>query len=335
MNNLRKILFPFALLYYCITRLRNYFYNKGWFDSKTYDFPIIGIGNLSVGGTGKSPMTEYIIRLLKNNSTLATLSRGYGRKTTGFLNVDKNDSAERVGDEPLQFARKFPHVKVAVDENRRRGIELLADNNPKPEVILLDDVFQHRKVKPGLMILLTAYEDLFYKDYLLPSGNLREPRKGANRADCVVVTKCAKNITKKEQSDIREKINKYTSAPVYFSFIDYSRQVFGSQEILLEDLKSKKLTVVTGIANPKPFLSYLNENDLAYNHLQFKDHHNFTQDEINRLNDCSYILTTEKDYVRLRKEITKAQIFYLPIQFTFIENGETFDNAILEFVKGF
>ncbi len=335
MDNLRKILFPLALLYYCITQLRNYFYSKGWFKSTTYDFPVIGIGNLSMGGTGKSPMTEYIIRLLNNNYALATLSRGYGRKTSGFLEVDANDSAGQVGDEPLQFARKFPKVKVAVDENRRQGIKLLGNSEPKPQIIILDDVFQHRKVKPSFMVLLTSYKNIFYNDYLLPAGNLRESRTGANRADCVVVTKCSKFITETEQFKIREKIKKYTSAPVFFSFIDYSENVLGSENLLLEELKNKDLTVVTGIANPQPFLDYLKEKGLDYSHLQYKDHHNFTPDEINKLNECSSILTTEKDYVRLQKQITKAEIFYLPIQFSFVEKGQAFDHAIQEFVKSF
>ncbi|MEH6408189.1 MAG: tetraacyldisaccharide 4'-kinase, partial [Leeuwenhoekiella sp.] len=181
MKHLRKLLFPFSIIYYIVTLARNYFFDRGWLKSKSYDFPVIGIGNLSTGGTGKSPMTEYILRLLKDRYLMATLSRGYGRKTTGFRAVDSKDNADQVGDEPLQFAKKFPDVQIAVNEDRQEGITLLQKKASKPDIIVLDDVFQHRKVTPGFLILLTTYESPFYNDFLLPAGNLRESRKGVNR----------------------------------------------------------------------------------------------------------------------------------------------------------
>ncbi|MEY2867889.1 MAG: hypothetical protein RIR01_289, partial [Bacteroidota bacterium] len=194
MNLLRKILFPFAILYGLVTAIRNFLFDKGILKSYAFDLPIIAVGNLSVGGTGKTPQIEYLIRLLSTKYKVATLSRGYKRKSEGFVLADANVNAEILGDEPFQFFQKFPNIQVAVDANRKNGIEQLLSKNSKPEVILLDDAYQHRKVKAGFYILLTAYGDIYADDFMLPTGNLRESRSGAHRADVVVVTKCPPNL---------------------------------------------------------------------------------------------------------------------------------------------
>src|SRR6478752_5452103 len=199
MNLLRKILFPFAVLYGFITSIRNFLYDNNLLKSYSFDLPIIAVGNLSVGGTGKTPQIEYLIRLLSPKYKVATLSRGYKRKSEGFVLADETSNAEILGDEPFQFFQKFKNIQVAVDANRKNGIEQLLSQSEKPEVILLDDAYQHRKVKAGFYILLTTYDDLFCKDFILPMGNLRESRRGAKRADVVIVTKCPSTITKQKQ----------------------------------------------------------------------------------------------------------------------------------------
>ena len=204
MNYLRKILFPFALIYGLITSLRNFLFDKNILKSHSFDLPVIAVGNLSVGGTGKTPQIEYLIRLLSDKYRVATLSRGYKRKSEGFVLADSNSNAEILGDEPFQYFQKFPNIQVAVDANRSNGIEQLLNIAPKPEIILLDDAYQHRKVKADLYILLTAYNDLYVDDYLLPVGNLRESRSGAHRAKIVIVTKCPPLLSMLERTKIRK-----------------------------------------------------------------------------------------------------------------------------------
>ena len=209
MNWFRKILFPFSFLYFFIISLRNYFYDVGILKFFSFEIPIIVVGNLSVGGTGKTPMIEYLIRLLSENYKVATLSRGYKRKSKGFVLANAETDVLEIGDEPYQFLKKFPKIQVAVDANRKRGIENLLTQKNAPDIILLDDAYQHRKVKAGFYILLTAYEDFFFDDFILPVGNLREDKSGAKRADIVIVTKCPLAISIMEQEKIRNKIIKY------------------------------------------------------------------------------------------------------------------------------
>src|SRR6187402_2631635 len=207
MNLLRKILFPLAVLYGWVTQLRNFLFDIGILKSYAFDVPVIAVGNLSVGGTGKTPQIEYLIRLLSPKYKIATLSRGYKRQTEGFILAGAGDNAKTLGDEPFQYHQKFPGIRVAVDADRKNGLEqLLFSQNQKPEVILLDDAYQHRKVKAGFYILLTSYGDLYADDFMLPTGNLRESRSGANRADIVIVTKCPNNLSDQDQNKIQRKL---------------------------------------------------------------------------------------------------------------------------------
>ena len=333
MKQLRKILWPFSVPYDGVTRLRNYFFDTNIFDSQEYDFPLIGIGNLSVGGTGKSPMTEYVLKLLKDTHKLATLSRGYGRSTKGYYDVKPDSLASEVGDEPLQFARKFKDVQVAVCESRVEGVSILRKKNIQPEVVVLDDVFQHRKVSPGLLIMLTAYNDLFYKDLILPAGNLRESRGGAERADIIVVTKCPENLSVDQQKQIEQKIKTYSDAPVFFAAIAYGSLQGESGAVTFNSLIKEEVAVVTGIAKPKPFLDYLNQKGVRYKHFEFGDHHNFADAELADLDRQKIIITTEKDYVRLRGKLEKAALYYIPISFKLLNKQTDFDNRIKGFVK--
>ena len=335
MKLLRYILFPIVPIYYLVTWWRNKFYDLDLKSSKSYDLPIICVGNLSTGGTGKTPMTEYLIRLLKTNYQLAVLSRGYGRKTKGFILADYYATAETIGDEPFQFYSKFKgNVSVVVDEKRQHGIEKLLTLKT-PEIIILDDAFQHRKVKASLNILLTAYDNLYCNDIVLPTGNLREPRAGAERANIIVVTKCPLDITSLEKVGIIKKLNPLTHQAVYFSSISYSDIVLSANDNLpLDDLKAKKVTLVTGIANPKPLIDYLESKSIRFEHLNFKDHHVFSASEIETLQQKEFILTTEKDYMRLQDSFKSnpSQLWYLPISFT-IDNNDKFDAQILSAVN--
>lgn len=336
MKKLRFLLFPMAGIYSLITHMRNKLFDLKILKSKSYDIPIICIGNLSTGGTGKSPMTEYVIRLLIKNCRVATLSRGYGRKSSGYLDVSSDDKATLVGDEPLQFARKFKEVQVAVCEDRQTGIETLLSKNSPPEVIILDDAFQHRKVEAGLNIVLTSYGDLYVDDYVLPMGNLREPKIGASRADLVLVTKCPKGMTLEEQQAISSKLNLTASQNLYFSTIVYDETVHSEWDsVTLNSLKVKNVTLVTGIANPKPLVNFLKHYGLSFEHKSFKDHHNFSESEIKELETLDAIVTTEKDFVRLRSSLKMKNLFYIPINTEIIGNATSLDNTILDFANSF
>lgn len=332
MNFLRKMLFPFSVLYGWIVQFRNFLYDRVWLKSYQFKIPIIAVGNLSVGGTGKSPQIEYLIRLLSNQYKIATLSRGYKRHSKGFILADASANAALIGDEPYQFYKKFPDIQVAVDADRKNGIEQLLSLKNKPDIILLDDAFQHRRVKAGFYILLTAYSDLFCDDYILPTGNLRESRSGANRANLIVVTKCPEAISLNEQEMIKEKIK--ANVPIYFTAIAYDEKVYSSSKsITVSDLKSESYLLIAGIAKPESFFNYLsNENS---DQLVFADHHHFTNYDIKHINEKANgrkIITTEKDYVRLKDHFSEDQLFYLPIKTAFITNAVEFDKNILDYV---
>ena len=335
MNLLRILLFPFAVLYGFITSIRNFLFDKGILKSTSFDIPVIAVGNLSVGGTGKTPQIEYLIRLLSDKYKIATLSRGYKRKSEGFVLADMTSNAEILGDEPFQFYQKFPNVQVAVDANRTNGIIQLLSQNEKPQVVLLDDAYQHRKVKAGFYILLSSYGDLYTDDFMLPTGNLRESRSGANRANIVIVTKCPKDLSDTEQVEIRLKLKLTCSQQVYFTFIDYDDSIYGeNKKIAVNEIKSEPKLLIAGIAKPTPFFDYLkNENDEC---ITFPDHHNFSDSDLETIQSKAQnkkIVTTEKDYVRLKDSKIASQLYYLPIKSTFINNHQNFDASILEYVK--
>jgi tetraacyldisaccharide 4'-kinase len=336
MKLLRKILFPIVPIYFIVTWLRNKFYDLGWKSSKSYETAVICVGNLSTGGTGKTPTIEFLIRLLEHQYKIATLSRGYKRETKGFIIADDKATAKTIGDEPFQFHQKFDDVIVSVDSNRQNGIEQLIQLK-RPDVILLDDAFQHRKVKAAFNILLTSYDNLYCDDIVLPTGNLREPRAGAKRADLIVVTKCPISLSPSEKSNITKKLKPLEHQQVYFSSISYSERVFNQTETLdINQLKGKKVTLVTGIANPKPLLDYLISKSIDFEHMEFNDHHVFSNSEIEELKQKDFILTTEKDFVRLKDdfESNTSKLWYLPITFKIDDEGE-FNAQLLSFMSSF
>lgn len=331
---LRKILFPLAVLYGWITQFRNFLFDKGLLKSTTFDVPVIAVGNLSVGGTGKSPMIEYLIRLLSEENQIATLSRGYKRSTTGFVMADQFATAETIGDEPLQFHRKFPDIVVAVDADRTSGIRQILQKQPQTQLILLDDAFQHRKVKAGFYILLTAYGDIYATDFMLPTGSLREGRSGAARANVIVVTKCPPDLGTAEREKITRKLQPKSNQQVFFTAIGYDQQVYSQGETLsVAEIRRSAKLLLAGIAKPKPFFEHLyHDGDVVK---PFPDHHPFSEKDIAEILHAANekkIITTEKDYVRLKDRVKPGQLYYLPIKTVFLSHGDQFNQILKNYV---
>ena len=329
MKLIKKFLFwKLSIQFSLVTSIRNFIYNIGVIKSRQFNLPIISVGNLVLGGSGKTPTIEYLIRLLSKNYKIAVLSRGYGRKSKGFIIADSNSDTNLIGDEPMQYYRKFKNIIVSVDSNRVRGVNKLIKLNSKPEIILLDDAYQHRRLKPGMSILLTKFNDLYSDDNIFPLGNLRESKSNANRADIIIVTKCDKNISKDQKRHIIQKLNIGDNQKIYFSSIKYSKMLYDKESSkLLSEFKNIKFTLITGIANSSHMVNYLKDNDFNFNHLSFKDHHNYSDSDISNINNNEIVITTEKDYVKLYSRVT-TKLFYLPIEFL-IHNEEEFNNQIL------
>ena len=313
---MRFLLLPFAILYGLGVRLRHFLYDRGWLSSKRYPFPILCVGNLAVGGTGKTPMVEYLVRLL-GQEQVAILSRGYRRKTRGFVLADDSATAMTLGDEPYQYHRKFPRATVAVCESRQEGIERLLEN-PHFKYIILDDAFQHRKVQAGTNLLLTSYDKLYTQDFLLPVGSLRDIRSRARKAQIIIVTKCPE-LTQTEQEKIIQQLKPLPSQKVYFTTIAYSDRVYSHEDSqALKDFIATPFTLVTGIANPTPLVDFLEKQGASFEHLAYSDHHHFSNRELELLRQKGRILTTEKDYVRLEGAL--STLYYLPIETQFLNN---------------
>ncbi len=334
MKLLRLLLFPFSILYSTITSCRNWFYKIGIYKRTTFDIPTIVVGNLSVGGTGKTPMVEYLIRLLQDKYKLTTLSRGYKRKSKGFILADATTTMEEIGDEPFQYHSKFSNINVAVDTKRVKGIQNIINTQPNTEVILLDDAFQHLALQAGFYVLLTTYDEPYFTDFVLPTGNLREARKGAERANIVVVTKCPKNLSVEERKHIRKKLNLKIGQLSFFTYIEFSKIAYSNTDsVEVNQLLQKEFILLAGIAKPQSFFDYLKKKETLC--LTYPDHHNFSLADIESIlktANGNIIITTEKDYVRLNGLIPESQLFYLPIQTSFIEEQEVFDSKILNYV---
>jgi tetraacyldisaccharide 4'-kinase len=345
MKKLRWLLLPFSLLYALVVVIRNWCYDVGWFKSTQFDLAVISVGNLAVGGAGKSPMTEYLIRLLKADYKLSTLSRGYGRTTKGFLLADDKSTAADIGDEPAQFKHKFPDVTVAVCEDRVNGINQLKNDY---DLVVLDDAYQHRAVKPGLSILLFDYKKLDEPNFLLPAGDLREPFSGKMRADIIVVSKCPADLSTEEQEQIAGKIRPYPYQQLFFTSINYLElkplENGGVRGVINADTQ---IFLLTGIAGAGPLKQYLQRITSHINHHNYADHHRFSLKNITKLADefsaepsiNKMVITTEKDAERLNQPellplLSKLQIQVLPISIQFLNNGQhEFDKQITNYVR--
>ena len=342
MSKLRKILKPISLLYGEVVKMRNKMYDNGMLESIKFDIPTIVVGNLSVGGTGKSPMIEYLIRLLKDDYKIAVLSRGYKRKSKGFQLATSKTTVAEIGDEPMQFYKKFKNIIVAVDAKRVNGIQQLKALKNPPEVVLLDDAYQHRKVQGGFNILLTPYYNLYVDDSMLPTGDLRENIDGAKRAQAILVTKCPSNLDEMQQFEITKKLDLDLKQTVYFTTIAYDDYIYGENKIKLSDLKDYNIVLVTGIAKTSPLTNFLKQQNISFKHLKYKDHYNFADKDLYKIKQEFYkikaekklILTTEKDYVRTFDN-KDENVYYLPIKTAFIETIEEkgFKNKIKKYVE--
>lgn len=321
MQFLRKIAFPISLIYALVVYMRNICYDIGIFKSHSFKTPTICIGNLSVGGTGKTPMIEYILRLIKEDYKTAVLSRGYRRKTKGFLLADTTSKVEELGDEPFQIYSKFKCIAVAVDRDRRNGIQKLK-NEVNPDLILLDDAFQHRKVQPNISILLTTYSNLYVNDWYLPTGELRDSKKEAKRAKIIVITKCPPNITESQKQKVIKLIRPKKYQKVLFSKLVYANELMGLEEkISLLDITKKRFSLVTAIATPKPLVAYLKSSGKSFEHFKYADHHFFSKSDIAKFSKNEFIITTEKDFTKLKDRGCK-NLFYLEVRHEFLDEGK-------------
>ena len=347
LKSFRYLLLPISWIYGGIIWLRNKLFDKNILNSASFNFPIICVGNLAAGGTGKTPMTEYLIRLLKNDFKTATLSRGYKRKTIGFAIADEKTTALEIGDEPMQFHQKFPVVTVAVGEERIVAIPQLLHQRPETEVIILDDAFQHRQVKAGLNIILTDSSNLYTRDFILPAGDLRDVRSSSKRADIIIVTKCKADLSEVKKKNIISEIDPLNNQAVYFTTIVYSKPYHLFTKEIIDIEHDCGILLVCGIANPKPLKEHLTKHADSYEMLRYADHHIFHSNDLKDIKqhfdkipgNKKVILTTEKDAVRLEKfelELKDFPIYVVPIEHKFLFNeSERFNSSITGFIKTF
>ncbi|MGV8091836.1 MAG: tetraacyldisaccharide 4'-kinase [Mangrovibacterium sp.] len=346
------LLYPFSILYGIVVYIRNFLYDYKILKSTDFDIPVISIGNITVGGTGKTPHTEYLITLLKKHAEVVTLSRGYKRKSKGFVLVETGSNVRNAGDEPLQIKRKFPDVTVAVDENRVHGIKrLLLKEDIHPDVILLDDAFQHRRVNPGINILLIDYNRPIDSDSLLPLGRLRERKYQQRRANVIIYTKCPDEITPIRRRIIMKEVNLRPYQSLYFTTMEYGEPipVFPDKAIPMPDLHEKLISsiLLSGIANPDQFRDYLASKTNLLDEMIFGDHHRYSGKDLKLIEQkyehykdkAPFILTTEKDAIRLEEEtglspVAQSRLYYIPVKIKFLESeGKSFDKKIVSYVK--
>jgi tetraacyldisaccharide 4'-kinase len=355
MGDIRNLfLYPLSLIYGLITGIRNFMYDTGIIKSVEFHLPVICVGNITVGGTGKTPHTEYIADLLRKNFRVATLSRGYKRKTRDFRIASASSLVSEIGDEPMQIYGKFPDVVVAVDRNRVQGVRKILKSFPETEVIILDDAFQHRRITPGFSILLSDFERLIVRDHMMPYGNLRESVGNMRRADIILITKSPENLSPIQRRLIVKEVDKPPYQNLYFTSVVYKdpMPVFDIKEPgeLHPDLSRFEgcgIVLITGIANPLPLKNYLEKTAEEIIHLSFPDHYNFREKDIISISEAfndlkslkKYVFTTEKDAVRLREFTNIAKpirsgFFYVPVGITFLNNDkEEFDNMIVDYVR--
>lgn len=349
-NGIKILLTPIALLYGIVTLIRNRLYDWHVLPERRFDTHTIGVGNLAVGGAGKTPLVEYLIRFLRpEDPHIATLSRGYKRKTSGYVLADENSTAEEIGDEPLIYKSKYG-VTVAVDGNRVNGVQQLERLPQAPKIILLDDVFQHRAIKCGLNIVVTDYNNLYFRDQMLPAGTLREFKSGINRADIIIVSKTPERTSPVEIRTILKDISPKAHQQVFFSYLKYGELYsitnFNDKVDTLNELFRYRIISFAGIANPEPMVNYLKEYAADLRHIAFDDHHEFVPkdlEDIRRYYDGfeggnKLLVTTEKDLMRLKNKniwpiAQNMNIYVLPVEVTFRDKEEEFRDTVLKYVR--
>ena len=343
----RILLFPFSLVYLLIIMIRNRLYDKGILKSASFNLPLVCVGNIAAGGTGKSPMTEYLVRELRLHFNIATLSRGYKRKTSGYALAGENSTALEIGDEPMQFHLKFPDVPIAVGEERIEAIPQLLHDRPGTQVIILDDAFQHRSVQAGLNIVLTDCSNLYSRDWYLPTGDLRDEKSSVKRAEIIIVTKCKPAMSLAEKEAVIAELDPLPAQAVFFTSIRYGQPYHIILKETAQVSPSVEVLLVTGIANPAPLKTLLQEKSGAYYQMAYNDHHIFTIDDLKDIQKRfaaitaanKIILTTEKDAVRLVKfeqELRNMPLYVVPIELEFLFNeAPRFNGIITTFIREF
>lgn len=337
----RWYLYPFSLGYKVVTGTRNTLYDLGIFKSTKFRTPVINVGNLSVGGSGKSPMVMYLANCLSKQYRTGVLSRGYGRLTKGYAVTNYESNYKTVGDEAMQLFERFKNrFVIAVSEKRVPGAQKVIEDMDL-DVLILDDAFQHRAIKAGFNILMTDFNDPYFKDYLLPAGDLRESRNGAKRADIIMVSKCPDELTEETKQYYISRIRPERGQKVFFSSIGYDENIYGREKMLPDNnLNYYDILLITGIANPKPLLQHLAKFSQRVKHLKFRDHHNFTDDDIKKIiaeykkmGEYKLILTTEKDYVRLKTfDYLRDVAYYWPINVV-IDRKDEFNEIIADYIR--
>ena len=331
MSVIRFLVFPLSIIFKFVTDIRNKLYDCNFLKSEKINVPVISVGNLSTGGTGKTPMVDFIIYNLKRDYNISVLSRGYNRKSKGFIEIKNSDNPSLVGDEPFLIKSNHSEVPVFACEDRVEGAKkIISENNTN--LILLDDAFQHRKISRNLDIVLADYNNLFYKDYLLPYGNLRESRNNINRADVIIVTKCPLDFNKADAIKIKNQINPKKTQSLFFSQIKYSEILFGFKELSFKSIRNSKLTLVTGIANSQPLKEYLKKNNVNFDHFDYPDHYNYSRKDVNKIlatTKNNIILTTKKDYYKL-SQFKIDNLLYIDIKVEFLDGKQEFLSTIKE-----
>ena len=331
MSVIRFLVFPLSIIFKFVTDIRNKLYDCNFLKSEKINVPVISVGNLSTGGTGKTPMVDFIIYNLKRDYNISVLSRGYNRKSKGFIEIKNSDNPSLVGDEPFLIKSNHLEVPVFACEDRVEGAKKIISKN-NTNLILLDDAFQHRKISRNLDIVLTDYNNLFYKDYLLPYGNLRESRNNINRADVIIVTKCPLDFNKADAIKIKNQINPKKTQSLFFSQIKYSEILFGFKELSFKSIRNSKLTLVTGIANSQPLKEYLKKNNVNFDHFDYPDHYNYSRKDVNKIlatTKNNIILTTKKDYYKL-SQFKIDNLLYIDIKVEFLDGKQEFLSTIKE-----
>jgi len=335
---MKKLLFPLTWIYGLLLLIRHTLFDLKLLSQKRVAIKTLGVGNLALGGTGKSVVVDFILEQFKKTTHLAVLSRGYQRKTKGYIEAQQNTTAALIGDEPFQFHKKHPEVIVAVCEKRVVGIQNLMALENCPSAVILDDVMQHRWLSIDKLIMTTTYDNLYISDYLFPVGTLRDRRNEARRAAIILITKCPQQMTLEQTEQIKKLIKSKQNQPVFFTSIDYGSKIIGcSKSINLKELKGITILVVTGIADPRPLCTFLKETQVQFDHLAFPDHHSFSDHNVKKIKNyhAELILTTEKDFGRLSPKLPNAPLFYLPIKLSFLfkKEKELFYQEIKAFLE--
>ena len=328
---MRSLLLPISLFYYLFQFVRNKLYKWNLLTSKYFDIPTISVGNLSVGGTGKTPLVNYIISTFKNDYKIAFLSRGYGRSSSGYILASKNTVVNEIGDEPYLIKKNHNELIVAVSENRVHGIEKTLEKIKDIQMFVLDDAFQHRKLKCKLNIILSKFSKPYYNDFVIPSGNLREPKSGIKRAQIIIISKCPYDLNKTNRQEIIKKINPLPYQKVFFTTIDYNECLVGKNNIMINDLIDSPILLVTGIADSSELEKYLNKKKIIFDHLRFDDHHNYSQNDINLIKSKSIgkkVVTTKKDYYKIIAIESIKNIYRIDISIKFLAGKDDFNYEI-------